>query len=97
MVGLAAATPKFKAFTNAYQINIMNYGSLALDSTLGRKILKRHLFQDVKNSFHGVTQIGLKPHQFFSTNMEFKVFAYYRVSHMFRYGQTEAILRLFLK
>ena len=61
MVGLAAATSKFKAFTNAYQINIINYGSLALDSTLGRKILKRHFFQDVNNSFHGVTQIGLKP------------------------------------
>ena len=33
-----------------------------------------HFFQDIRNSFHGVTQIGLKPHQnffqiFFSTNM----------------------------
>ena len=47
---------------------------LALDRRVIRKILKRHFFQDIKNSFHGVTQIGLKPHQnffqiFFSTNM----------------------------
>ena len=35
---------------------------------------KRHFFQDIKNSFYGVTQIGLEPYQnhfqsFFSTNM----------------------------
>ena len=47
---------------------------LALDSRLVRKISKRHFFQDITNSFHGVTQIGLEPHQnffqnFFSTNM----------------------------
>ena len=52
----------------------VGHGSLALDSRLVRKISKRHFFQDIKNSFHGVTQIGLKPHQiffqiFFSTNM----------------------------
>ena len=45
----------------------------ALDGRAVRKISKRHFFQDIKNSFHGVTQIGLKPHQnflkiFFSTN-----------------------------
>ena len=50
------------------------HGSLALDSALVRKISKRHFFQGIKNSFYGVTQMGLKPHQnffqiFFSTNM----------------------------
>ena len=50
------------------------HGSLALDGAVVRKISKRHFFQDIKNSFHGVTQMGLKPHQnffqfFFSTNM----------------------------
>ena len=57
-----------------YQQNILVHGSQALDSTLIRKISKRHFFQDIKNSFRGATQIGLKPHQnffqdFFSTNM----------------------------
>ena len=38
------------------------------------KISKRHFFQDIKKSFHGVTQICPKPHQiffqiFFSTYM----------------------------
>ena len=47
---------------------------LALDRRLVRKISKRHFFQDITNSFHGVTQLGLEPHQnffqiFFSTNM----------------------------
>ena len=46
---------------------------LALDRRVVQKISKCHFFQDIKNSFHGVTQIGLKPHQnffqfFFSTN-----------------------------
>ena len=46
----------------------------ALDGRAIRKISKRQFFQDIKNSFHGVTQICLKPHQnffqfFFSTNM----------------------------
>ena len=50
------------------------HGSLALDGRLVRKISKCHFFQDIKNSFHGVTQICLKPHQnffqiFFSTYM----------------------------
>ena len=50
------------------------HGSLAMDGAVVKKISKRHFFQDIKNSFHGVTQIGLKPHQnffqfFFSTNM----------------------------
>ena len=39
------------------------HGSLALDSALVQKISKRHFFQDIKNSFHEVTQMGLKPHQ----------------------------------
>ena len=52
----------------------IRHGSLALDSALVRKISKRHFFQDIKNSLHGVTRMGLKPHQnffqnFFSTNM----------------------------
>ena len=52
----------------------VSHGSLALDSALVRKFSKRHFFQDIKNSFHGVTRMGLKPHQnffqfFFSTNM----------------------------
>ena len=52
----------------------LNHGSLALDGAAIRKISKRHFFQDIKNSFHGVTQICLKPHQiffqiFFSTYM----------------------------
>ena len=47
---------------------------MALDGALIPKFSKRHFFQDIKNSFHGVTQMGLKPHQnffqiFFSTNM----------------------------
>ena len=29
------------------------------------KISKRHFFQDIKKSFHGVTQMGPKPHQIF--------------------------------
>ena len=46
------------------------HGSLALDPALVQKISKRHFFQDIKNSFHGVTQIHPKPHQnFFSKNI----------------------------
>ena len=46
---------------------------MALDGAVLPKNLKHHFFQDINNSFHGVTQIGLKPHQiflkiFFSTN-----------------------------
>ena len=53
---------------------VVSHGSLALDSAVVRKISKRHFFQDIKNSLHGVTRMGLKPHQnffqnFFSTNM----------------------------
>ena len=29
------------------------------------KNLKRHFFEDIENSFHEVTRIGLEPHQFF--------------------------------
>ena len=52
----------------------MSHGSLALDSAVVWKISKRHFFQDIKNSLHGVTRMGLKPHlnffqNFFSTNM----------------------------
>ena len=53
---------------------VLIHGSLALDGAVVRKISKRHFFQDIKNSFHWVTQMGLKPHQnffqiFFSTDM----------------------------
>ena len=51
-----------------------NHGSLALDSTVVWKISKHHFFSRFKNSFHGVTGMGLKPHRnffqnLFSTNM----------------------------
>ena len=47
---------------------------ICLDGRLVPKISKRHFFQDIQNSFHGVADIGLEPHQkiFFeniSTNM----------------------------
>ena len=62
----------------------IDHGSLALDSAVIRKISKRHFFRDIENSFHGVTQIGLKPHQnffpiFFQQILslqEFKVFVH---------------------
>ena len=46
----------------------------ALDGRAVQKISKCHFFQDIKNSFHGVTWMGLEPHQnffqnFLSTNM----------------------------
>ena len=43
----------------------LNHGSLALDGRLVRKISKRHFFQDIKKSFHGVIQMDPKPHQIF--------------------------------
>ena len=51
----------------------MNHWSY-LDGRLVPKISKRHFFRDIPNSFHGVADIGLEPHQkiFFenvSTNM----------------------------
>ena len=50
----------------------MNHWPWTADSF--KKFQKAIFFQDVTNSFHGVTQIGLEPHQiffqiFFSTNM----------------------------
>ena len=61
---------------NPFVVNtvMLNHGPLALDALLVPKISKRHFFQDIKNSFHGVTRMGLEPHQnffqnFFSTNM----------------------------
>ena len=38
---------------------------LALNGALIRKISKRHFFQDIKKSFHGVPGNGPEPHQFF--------------------------------
>ena len=57
---------------------------LALAGRVFWKISKHHIFQDIKNSFHRVTQIGLKPHQNFFRFIfhqirsleEFKIFAY---------------------
>ena len=51
----------------------MNHWSY-LDGRLVPKISKRHFFRDIQNSFHGIADIGLEPHQknFFekiSTNM----------------------------
>ena len=64
----------FYYYRLGYIIDRLGRGSLALDSAVVRKISKRHFFQDIKNSLHGVTRMGLKPHQnffqnFFSTNM----------------------------
>ena len=42
-------------------VDIVKY----LDGALVQKISKRHFFEDIENSFHEVTHIGLKPHQFF--------------------------------
>ena len=53
---------------------MINHEPLAQDGRVVRKISKRHFFQDIINSFYGVTQMGLEPHQnffqnIFSTNM----------------------------
>ena len=61
-----------------------NHGSLALDGAVVRKISKRRFFEDIKNFFHGVTQMGLESHQNFFQKFfqqirlleERKVFAY---------------------
>ena len=42
-----------------------DHGSLALDGALVPKFSKRHFFQDIKNSFNGVTWMGLETHQNF--------------------------------
>ena len=60
------------------------HGPLALDGAVVQKISKHHFLQDIKNSFHGVTQMGLEPHQNFFQKFfqqiwfleEFKDFAY---------------------
>ena len=41
---------------------IMNHWSY-LDGRLVPKISKSHFFRDIPNSFHGVADIGLEPHQ----------------------------------
>ena len=58
----------------AISICYVHHGSLTLDGAVVRKISKHHFFQCMKNSFHGLCQMGLEPHQnlkrfFFSTNM----------------------------
>ena len=57
-----------------FGLGYITHGPLALDAFLIPKISNRHFFQDIKNYFYEVTQIGLKPHQIFfqffsSTNM----------------------------
>ena len=44
---------------------VMNHWSY-LDGRLVPKISKRHFFWGIQNSSHGVADIGLEPHQFFS-------------------------------
>ena len=39
---------------------------LKMDALAWWKISKHHFIKDIENSFHEVTHIGLKPHQFFS-------------------------------
>ena len=59
--------------------NVLRHEPLALEGIVVQKISEHHFFQDIKNSFHGVTQICLKPHQnFFQvwSLEELKVFAY---------------------
>ena len=54
--------------------HIFTHVPLALDNEIIQKISKGHFLQDIKNSFDGVTQLGLEPHQnFFSTNMVARV------------------------
>ena len=57
-----------------YYLLVESWTTEALDGRAVWKISKRHFFQDIKKSFHGVTQMGPKPHQNFfwkniSTNM----------------------------
>ena len=71
---------------------------LALDGTVVQKISKHHFFQEIKNSFHGVTQMGLEPHQnifqiFFPTNM----FARGVQSFCILEGATEPLIEQWLK
>ena len=36
-----------------------------VDALAWQKNSKRHFLEDIENSFHEVTHIGLEPHQFF--------------------------------
>ena len=45
---------------------VLDADIVKVDTSAWRKILKRHFFKDIENSFQGVTYIGLEPHQFFS-------------------------------
>ena len=68
-------------YTDVYYLPMLSWvlcniqhGSLALDGSVIRKISKCYFFQNIKNSFYGVTRMGVKPHQnffqnLFSTNM----------------------------
>ena len=46
----------------AIVIQFKNHWSY-LDGWLIGKISKRHFFQDIQDSFHGVADMGLEPHQ----------------------------------
>ena len=61
---------KFLAFPLTSKVGSeLVHKPLTLDGRVVQKILKRQFFQNIKYSFHGVTQIGVKPQQnFFSTN-----------------------------
>ena len=48
--------------------HILSHGPLALVALRVPKISNRHFFQDIKNSFHVVTGMGLEPHQNFFQN-----------------------------
>ena len=41
------------------------HGPLALEGAVALKISKRHFYQVMKNSLHGVTSMGLEPSQKF--------------------------------
>ena len=61
------------------------HGPLALDALLIPKISKCHFFQDIKNSFHGVTQMGLEPHKIFFQNLHFQQMWSLEESNVFAY------------
>ena len=63
-----------ETWLDLHSSSFSRHGSLALDGAVIQEIPKCHFFQDIENSFHGLIQTGLKPHQkffrfFFSTNM----------------------------
>ena len=64
----------YHAFKKTDGHSYLVHGPLALDGAVIPKISKLRFLLDIKNSFHGVSQMGLEPHQnffqiFFSTIM----------------------------